>query len=429
MFAMTITPSPLSTSIPALAGGGPPAQPIARSRLLIVDDDEGVRAAISVIFEPAYEVQTVADGRSALEAMQRQAIDVVTLDLDLPGLAGIEVLAQMKQHDPFVEVIILTGQATLESARQAIQLGAFAYLTKPFDTLECRKVIQAALNRRTQLLKWRALEQELQRRQVEQEIERTRSEIYATVIHDLNSPLSTASGLIELLRLDLSAVTPATPMDAGHLDHQLDEVSRQLRFCSSIIHRYLGFMRHAPGEVDTVELGAVLEDLRHLMRVHPAAKNNQLLVQDPDGRLVAAINGVDLLQVLLNLTVNALHASNLSHQVEVYCQDWPGGGAAPDSSKRPEDFFVFGERLGAGRPMVSITVRDNGTGIPAASLPTVFRSFHTTKQPGRGTGLGLSVVRRIVDEGGGAVQVHSVVGKGTAFTVFLPRANHEPAQS
>jgi len=86
------------------------------------------------------------------------------------------------------------------------------------------------------------------------------------------------------------------------------------------------------------------------------------------------------------------------------------------------DLILFGERLAAGKPMVSVTVQDDGAGIPREDLPKVFESFNTTKDAGQGTGLGLTVIQRIVDENLGVLHVHSVVGEGTAFTVLFPVA-------
>lgn len=399
---------------------GAASRPDRKPVLLIVDDDEGVRAALTVIFEQEFEVTSVSTGHAALEYVPGRTVDVVTLDLDLPELPGIEVLEQLKQHDPLMEVVILTGQATLETARKAIQLGAFAYLTKPFETAECRRVMRAAGERRQKMLGWRALELELQRRQVDQQIDRAKSEIYATVIHDLNSPLTTAVGLLEMLRLDLASRAMAPTEIAA----SLNDSCLQLKFCMGIIKRYLGFMRQVPGETAVADVSEVLADLRNLVRVNPAARHNQLLIHVPDERLAVALNGVDLLQVLLNLTINALQASAQKHHVEVYCRHWPAGTATSSLRSGPEDVSFFAERVSCGRSMASITVQDDGSGIPSAELPHVFRSYHTTKSPGQGTGLGLTVIHRIVDEGGGALHVHSVVGEGTAFTVFFPLADH-----
>lgn len=180
---------PFKTSAARPAAISPEARPPAKPVLLIIDDDEAVRTAIRVIFKSDFEVLLAASGRAALELLPTRPVAVATLDLDLPETPGIDVLAQLKAQDPLVEVVILTGQGSLETARQAIQLGAFAYLTKPFEIQECRRVMRAAWERHNRMAGLRALELEVQRRQVEQEIERARSEIYATVIHDLNSPL------------------------------------------------------------------------------------------------------------------------------------------------------------------------------------------------------------------------------------------------
>jgi len=410
-------PSPLARlAAEAAAASDPDRKPV----LLIIDDDEGVRAALQVIFEPEFEVLAAGTGRAALDLVRNRTTDVVTLDLGLPELTGIEVLELLKQHDPLMEVIILTGQATLETARQAIHLGAFAYLTKPFETAECRRVMRAACERRRKMLGWRSLELELQRRQVDQEIERAKSEIYATVIHDLNSPLTTALGLLEMLRLDLDTRTLAP----AEIAEPLNDASLQLKFCTGIIKRYLGFMRHAPGQTSVADVGEVLADLKKLVRVNPAVRHNQLLIHVPEERLLVALNGVDLLQVLLNLTINALQASAQKHHVEVYCRHWPAGAATNSLRNGPNDVCFFAERVSRSRSMASITVQDDGGGIPAAALPEVFKSYHTTKSPGQGTGLGLTVIHRIVDESHGALHVHSVVGEGTAFTAFFPLADN-----
>jgi signal transduction histidine kinase len=370
-----------------------------------------------VVLEEEFDVHTAIDGPQGLAQVAQQLVDVVVLDLDLPGLHGIEVLDRLKQLDPLIEVVILTGQGTLETARQAMQLGAFAYLAKPFETQECRRVMRAARERRQKMLRWRALELELHRREVEQEIERAKSEIYATVIHDLNSPLTTAMGLLELMRIDVDSGN-AKPAD---LAQQVNDASLQLKFCAGIIQRYLGFMRRTPGQAAAADMAGVLADLKKLVRTHAAVKQHQLIVHVPDEHLTVAVNGVDLLQVLLNLTVNALQASEQRHHVEVYCRHWPGGTATGLPAQGPNDLWLHPERI-AGGPMASVTVQDDGAGIPADGLPLVFRSFHTTKEPGQGTGLGLTVIQRIVTECGGALHVHSVVGEGTAFTVFFPLA-------
>lgn len=391
-----------------------PALPV----LLIVDDDEGVRASTRVIFRDSFKVVEAPDGARGLDMIASLPVDVVILDLNMPGLSGIETLESIKRQDPWVEVIILTGLATLESARQAVQFGAFAYLNKPFEMREGRRTVERALHRRRQIQSWQALENELKQRQVEQEIERVKSEIYATVIHDLNTPLTTALGLVEMIRTDVKDGV----VEGEILAQSLKDTQHQLDFCAAIIRRYLNFMRRPAGGRASAELGLVMEDLRKLIRVHPAVKRNRLLVHIPDEVLRVAINGLDLLQVLLNLTVNALQASDQNHHVEVYCRHLPPDGSARALKSGVHDAYLFGERLAEGLPMVSITVQDDGPGIPAGIMASVFGSYFTTKEAGSGTGLGLTVVQRIIGTNQGALHLHSVPGEGTAFTVFFPLA-------
>lgn len=116
--------------------------------LLIVDDDEGVRAALRVVFVSDYQLLIAESGEQGIGFLKHQRADVAIVDLRMPKMSGIQVLENIKRIDPFVEVIILTGLGTAESSRQAISAGAFAYLTKPFGMKECRETVANALDRR-----------------------------------------------------------------------------------------------------------------------------------------------------------------------------------------------------------------------------------------------------------------------------------------
>src|SRR6184192_4848160 len=97
-----------------------------RSRVLVVDDEMGVRESLRAILHGECEVVTAASGEAALEVMARDPIDVMTLDLKMPGLGGIGVLERAKQMDPDLEVLIITGYGSLDTAVQGIRLRAVA---------------------------------------------------------------------------------------------------------------------------------------------------------------------------------------------------------------------------------------------------------------------------------------------------------------
>ena len=117
--------------------------------LLFVDDDEDFRTVAARRFRKrGIQLQEAADGEAALAMVERRHFDVAVVDMRMPGISGIEVLEKLKSADPECATIILTGEGTIETAVQAMKLGAFDYLTKPFSLAELENVIQKAFERR-----------------------------------------------------------------------------------------------------------------------------------------------------------------------------------------------------------------------------------------------------------------------------------------
>ena len=120
--------------------------------ILIVDDEFGVRESLKMILKPICEVHTAADGKEALQCMQKDKIDLVTLDLKMPGLSGIDVLRQIKRDDPDIEVFVITAYGTVENAQEANRYGA-GFITKPFNVPDLIKSIIESLERRSTRLR------------------------------------------------------------------------------------------------------------------------------------------------------------------------------------------------------------------------------------------------------------------------------------
>jgi len=121
---------------------------MARPVVLVVDDDQGVRESFRLILEDHYDVADVPDGPSALDVVRTSAVDLVLLDIRLPGMDGIEVLERIKAADEGIEVILVTAVKTVRMAVAAMKLGAFDYLTKPFEEDELLSLSRRALERR-----------------------------------------------------------------------------------------------------------------------------------------------------------------------------------------------------------------------------------------------------------------------------------------
>jgi DNA-binding NtrC family response regulator len=143
---------------------------MARPVVLVVDDDPGVRESFRLILEDHYDVTDVPDGPTALDVVRASAVDLVLLDIRLPGMDGIEVLERIKTLDEGIEVILVTAVKTVRTAVAAMKLGAFDYLTKPFDEDDLLAVVRRALERRALEREVVFLRSELARRYDEDEI-------------------------------------------------------------------------------------------------------------------------------------------------------------------------------------------------------------------------------------------------------------------
>src|SRR5437870_3562772 len=119
-----------------------------RPVVLVVDDDPGIRDALSMVLESDYAVVTAADGRTALEVFRQRSVDAVLLDLRLPDIGGLDVLRQMRAIDPRVDVILVTAVHEIPITVQGIRSGAVDYITKPFETEGLLAALAQATRRR-----------------------------------------------------------------------------------------------------------------------------------------------------------------------------------------------------------------------------------------------------------------------------------------
>jgi len=419
------TSAPVSASASATASttsNGSATKTAPRRTLLVVDDEEGPRQSLRVVFKNEYDLILAADGATALDMARKQRIDAAILDLRMGDMSGIEVLQGLKIVDPDIEVIMLTAYETIDSARQALRLGACDYLNKPFDLPAIRAAVAKAMNRRTlsseikenaeQRLK---LEEELQNQRLEEALIRSRGEIYASIIHDINGPLTIISGFLQLINQRMGDETRIEGEELEGVKDRLRRITKQVTNCIEISRRYLSFLRQNPGETVRVSVNQSLADLGELMRVHPSVKSNELIIRALAEDLTVQINGTDLIQSLRNLIVNALQCTNDKHRVEV----WGvvvNGPITPAADER----FIATEQFQHSGPLLALSVEDTGPGIPPQYMSKLFAESFTTQEAGKGTGLGLFIVQRLVSRAKGAIHVRTKLGQGTAFTIYLP---------
>ncbi len=133
----------------------------AKNKLLIIDNDSTTRKNLEILLHSHYEIQTTGSGKNALKTMCNSRIDLIVLDLDVKKPDGIELVKVVKNHDPDIEIIILTANTSLQAAIDALHCGVFDYLSKPFNMTEIISVVNAAIQKRRLNLKLKAVFEEL----------------------------------------------------------------------------------------------------------------------------------------------------------------------------------------------------------------------------------------------------------------------------
>src|SRR2546426_5443299 len=244
-----------------------PADPVAKPKgtLLIVDDEEGPRQSLRIVFKDDYNILLADNGNKAVELLKQHSVDAAVLDIRMSGMSGVELLGKLKEIDPTIEVIMLTAYETIETARQALRLGACDYLTKPFDISTMRSAIASAMDHhllseeiRANNQKLQELQSELHNQKIQEEIVRTKGEIYASIIHDINGPLTIISGFIEIINQHIAS---ATTLEGGNLalvKDRLTRITRQVNNCIEISHLYLSFLRKRATDRSPVGINQIL---------------------------------------------------------------------------------------------------------------------------------------------------------------------------
>ncbi len=420
-------PQPLDSPLPRRKG-----------TLLVVDDEDGPRQSLRVIFKDDYEVLMANDGPSAIALAQANKVDVAVLDIRMAGMSGIEVLERLKFVDPTIEVVMMTAFETTDTIRQALRLRACDYINKPFDISTMRAAVAHAMQRRTlegeihnNAEKLQELLNELQNQKLEEQMAHTRGEIYASIIHDINGPLTVISGFVQLLNQRIGTATQLECDDVEFVKDRLKTITRQVTNCIEISRRYLSFLRRHSDDTPRVGVNQLLTDVGHLARVHPSRLNHQLTIHPLVEDMAVRMNGTDVIQVLLNLTVNAFQCSPSPHDITIEGATLSQPLDLTQFKDGPQQRLLNVENFDNLAPLLMMSVRDTGPGIPPEVLPKIFEPYFSTKGARQGTGLGLNIVQRLIKEARGALHVRTQVGLGTTFTVYLsavplPPGNNSP---
>ncbi len=357
--------------------------------ILVIDDEESMRdACTKILTKDGYKVETACDGDRGLQKVRETRPDLALIDLKMPGVSGIEVLNRIREIDPSIISVVITGYATIESAVEAIKRGAYDYLPKPFTPEELRIIVKRGLDRRALALEAEALREE--RRKLE--------ENFVTLVsHELRTPLVAVQQYCDTIAGGFVGEVETEQKKT------MERVTERLKGMLELINDWLNLARIEAGTLarsfKPISVKAVVTEAMNCLR--PSAEARRIAVELeclPDTSLIQGDEeaiGV----VFTNLISNAIDYNSEGGKVNV---------------KVAED-----------EDHVRVEVTDTGFGIPKESLPFIFDQFYQVKRNGKkettGSGLGLSIAKRIVDAHSGSMRVVSELGKGSTFTVLLPK--------
>jgi signal transduction histidine kinase len=375
----------------------------AKGNILVIDDEEGIREGCRRALEPqGFAVETAATLREGLRKIQEGDFDLVLLDVMMPDGRGIDLLAPTHEKDPDIVSVIITGYATVELAVEAIKRGAYDFISKPFTSDLLLMTVSQGLERRRLSLeakRLQAVEQEaaeLARAKEEMErLDKFKTAFTLTVAHELRAPVTALQSF--LLAMLKGYVAPDQQRDI--LQRAIERTQGLLDLVDDLLNLAAARQELTPPKRKTLSLADSLEEVVPLLRTQAEEKGITFAMEVRQRPLVEA-NPDQMRQLWTNLISNAIKYTPAGGEVRVTLND--------------EGEWAVG------------TLKDTGIGIAPEDQAKIFGEFYRTPQAKemepRGTGLGLPLVKRIVEAHGGTIEVESALGQGSRFTFRLPLA-------
>jgi signal transduction histidine kinase len=365
--------------------------------LLVDDETEYLNTLSKRMLKRGIQPLQASDGETCLAMLAKHPVDVVVMDVMMPGMTGIDALFRIKKHHHETEVILLTGNANTQDGVKGIKSGAFDYLTKPveFEHL-LGKIVQAYDKIISDRQQKSAAEYKAR---IEQQMIATErlaalGTLAAGVAHEINNPLAIINESAGYLRTVLQKKDLTEMPYRASFDKALGKIEKSVKRARTITHQLLADVGKKEQVVAEIDTQALVNETFQL--IHRDAENKGIRVNleaDPNPRTLWA-DPNQIRQVLINLLNNAIHATDEDGVITVRLQSADTG--------------------------VTLDIIDSGTGIPKENLDRIFEPFFSTKAPGEGTGLGLFVSRDIVEKFGGKLAVESKLGEGTCFRIQIP---------
>jgi signal transduction histidine kinase len=371
-------------------------------QVLVIDDEMGPRESLRMLLKPSYQVHTADSVERGLQLLTEKKPDAIVMDIRMPGMTGIEGLRRIRQIDPHLSVIMLTGFGALETAKEALRLGANDYISKPFDAREMREVINRNVERtRLHRTSESAASEikELNNRLLQELAQKERlaslGQASAEFVHDIGNPLTIVWGYVQLLAKKLEESESPDNPNAGGSSKELEIIEQNVRLCRDLLTMWQSYGSSDAAPHQMVSISAIVREVVESVGAMAKESGVELKCDVTDNPCKLSGDAVQITRAIQNVMINAIQAATERRgTVEVSCI--------------PKDFYV------------DVRVADTGHGISPEQISKIFDPYFTTKQGKSGTGLGLYITKKVVEDHSGSIKVDSAPGTGTTITIRLP---------
>jgi len=371
-------------------------------RILVIDDERGPRESLRMVLKYDYEMFLAERVDAGIELLRDINPDLVIMDIRMPEKSGIEGLQEIREINPNVSIIMLTGYGDLETAQQAIRFGANDYLQKPFDTDDIQAVVKKYVDRSKLFSRKKVAQEELQKmtQSLGREVGKTNKltslgAASSELVRDLRNPLTIIRGYLDLLNYELKEKQDTT---SEEMNEYLDQIESNVVRCAELVESWRALGRFDFSQMQRLNLPKLINDCFRDAAAHSDISFS-VQVEGIEDQYEMLGERLQVKRALQNLIDNAVEAV--------------------EQESSPTITVLFGMTNNE----IDVKVKDNGCGVDAHSLRWIFEPFDNTATIEKGAGLGLFITKKVIEEHRGTLQFESHVGEGSIVTVRVPQAH------
>jgi len=367
--------------------------------VMVVDDEPGIRSGVCRILDNyvvsfpfmeddiSFELIEVGTGEEAVEQVKNKPIDIVLLDNKLPGMQGTDVLEFINKNNPEIIVMMITSYASLDLAVKATSHGAFDFIPKPFTPQE----LKSSLENVSKHMFLRGMTKKMKK-----EGKEVRYQFLSVLSHELKAPLNAIESNLRVMRERKSG---------GNIEDYEQLIDRSLQRINGMRNLIMDLLdltkikfEKKTEKFELLNLKDIAQNAIETINPYAIQKDIEFTMQDDEHLMMNADAG-DIEIIFNNLISNAVKYNKESGTVDIM--------------------------LKSENDKIKISIRDSGIGLKKTEIDQLFNEFYRANSEHlnhiQGSGLGLSIVKRVVDLYHGDIQIESEPGLGSTFTILLPK--------